>query len=52
MTTLATDCRRRRMKEKLERNLLLSQKHLERDPDDPYCLYYVGATLLSLEKTV
>ena len=39
------------MKEKLERNLLLSQKHLERDPDDPYCLYYVGATLLSLEKT-
>ena len=40
------------MKEKLERNLLLSQKHLERDPDDPYCLYYVGTTLLSLEKTV
>ena len=31
------------MKEKLERNLLLSQKHLERDPDDPYCLYYMGA---------
>ncbi len=39
------------LKEKLERNLLLSQKHLERDPDDPYCLYYIGATLLSLEKT-
>ncbi len=38
------------LKEKLNRNLLMSQKHLERDPDDPYCLYYMGATLLSLEK--
>ncbi len=38
------------MKEKLERNLLLSQKHLERDPDDPYCLYYIGASLLLLQE--
>ena len=38
------------MKEKLERNLLLSQKHLERDPQDPYCLYYIGSSLLLLEK--
>jgi tetratricopeptide (TPR) repeat protein len=38
------------MREKLERNLLLSQKHLQRVPDDPYCLYYVGASLFELEK--
>lgn len=38
------------MQKKFERNLLLSQKHLERDPDDPYCLYYIGAGHLSLKK--
>jgi Flp pilus assembly protein TadD len=38
------------MKEKLERNLLLSQKHLKRTPEDPYCLYYVGASLFELDK--
>jgi len=38
------------MKKKLERNLLLSQKHLQRAPDDPYCLYYVGAALFELDK--
>ncbi len=37
-------------KAKLERNLELSKKHLERQPDDPYCLYYVGITLLLLER--
>ena len=38
------------MKEKLKRNLILSQKHLERDPDDPYCNHYAGATLMLLGK--
>ncbi len=37
-------------KAKLERNLELSKKHLERQPDDPYCLYYVGTTLLLLDR--
>ncbi len=36
------------MKEKLRRNLLLSMKHLEREPDDAYSLYYAGATHLQL----
>jgi len=36
------------LKLKLERNLALSAKHLEREPDDPYCLYYLGVTLLLL----
>jgi glycosyltransferase involved in cell wall biosynthesis/Tfp pilus assembly protein PilF len=39
------------MKEKMKRNLLLSQKHLKRDPNDPYCLYYLGASLLLLQRT-
>ena len=38
------------MKKKMERNLLLSQKHLERDPHDPYCLYYIGASCLTLQR--
>ncbi|MHC1728117.1 MAG: glycosyltransferase [Syntrophobacteraceae bacterium] len=38
------------MKEKLRRNLLLSQRHLEREPDDSYCLYYAGATHLLLQE--
>lgn len=37
-------------KKKLERNLLLSRKHLEHAPDDPYCLYYMGLTHLLLEE--
>ncbi len=36
--------------QKLERNLALSIRHLEREPDDPYCLYYVGVTLLLLRR--
>ncbi|MGO9017677.1 MAG: glycosyltransferase [Syntrophobacteraceae bacterium] len=39
------------MKEKVKRNLLLSQKHLERDPYDPYCLYYLGASFLMLKRS-
>jgi glycosyltransferase involved in cell wall biosynthesis/Flp pilus assembly protein TadD len=38
------------MKKKMERNLLLSQKHLQRDPHDPYCLYYMGVSLLLLQR--
>lgn len=38
------------MKEKLRRNLALSRKHLERTPDDPYCLYYLGASYLQLDQ--
>ncbi|MGA2025811.1 MAG: glycosyltransferase [Syntrophobacteraceae bacterium] len=38
------------MKKKMQRNLLLSQKHLERDPHDPYCLYYIGVSLLLLQR--
>lgn len=38
------------LRAKLERNLELSQKHLDRQPDDPYCLYYVGITLLLLDR--
>ncbi len=38
------------MREKLQRNLLLSRKQLERAPEDPYCLYFLGATLLLLEE--
>ncbi len=34
----------------MQRNLLLSQKHLERDPHDPYCLYYIGVSLLLLQR--
>ncbi len=39
------------MHKKMQRNLLLSQKHLERDPHDPYCLYYIGVSLLLLQRT-
>ncbi|MEN6438427.1 MAG: glycosyltransferase [Syntrophobacter sp.] len=38
------------LEQKLERNLVLSARHLEREPDDPYCLYYVGVTLLLLRR--
>ncbi|MCE5336989.1 MAG: tetratricopeptide repeat protein [Desulfobacteraceae bacterium] len=38
------------MREKLKRNLELSQKHLDRDPDDAYGLYYLGTTLLQLDR--
>lgn len=36
--------------EKLERNLRLARKQLARDPEDGYALYYLGLTLLGLEK--
>lgn len=39
-----------RLKAKLERNLALSKKQLNRGPD-PYCLYYVGITLLLLDRS-
>ena len=38
------------LNQKLERNIVLSRKHLARDPDDPYCLYYYGVTLLLLDR--
>jgi tetratricopeptide (TPR) repeat protein len=35
---------------KLERNLLLLRKHLQRAPRDAYALYYLGLTLIGLQK--
>ena len=38
------------MNKKIERNLALSRKQLERDPDDAYALYYLGSALLRFDE--
>jgi len=47
---LGYDIERAEEVKKLERNLDLTRKALERDPDDGYALYYLGLTLLGLQR--